>query len=115
MESIRNNKRSPVSLPSGSSRLVKFAPGTHDYPDGTLESLETSRASVRAYLDGPAPVLEHLTEDAPEMKAGELVLLLRDSEDLDLLHRMKADPRKTVSQAAEKRLSALEDMTAGDE
>ena len=126
MTLIRNNKTSPVSLPLKDSKaLLLFKPGVHDYPDEKLDALDTSRASVRAYLEpaknGEPAVIEVVREDSgrvdpppPEepKTAAELVDEIKGSVDLERLMRLaKEDQRSTVVNAAANRLEEL----TGDE
>jgi hypothetical protein len=117
MAIVRNRKSAPISLPlKGDPKrpmpeLLTFKPGEHEYPEEKLERLDMSRKAVRAYFEAPKneiPPLEVVTDDSPRQKAAELVEMIQSSENTDWLREvLDKDDRKTVRDAAEKRLNDL--------
>ena len=124
---VRNNKTAPVSLPlKKGKKLLPLKPGTHNYPEAMVSQIDTSRTSVRSYLEsagpGVLPVIEIDPEgmdraDAltagPQKTAAEPVVEIKDMVDVDQLQRFLAeDQRSTVTGAARKRLDELQEMVS---
>ena len=128
MTLVRNNKTSPINLPAGRT-LIAFRPGTHDYPDQMLNQIEMSRKSVRAYMEpgpkGETPALEldpdgagspDAPPDGDAMNAKETIEVIKQSSDVELLHRLaRDDTRKTVVIAAQHRLDELQELAAANQ
>ena len=131
MTLIRNNKTARVGLPMEGGKTLYFEPGTHEYSQEDLESLQDQRAAVRAYLvpQGNTPaVLEMVDEDvrtdpvpdpdpptAPDpppldkKSAAEMKDLIAKADDPEWLREVLAnDPRSTVMSAADHRLAQLQ-------
>jgi len=129
MPIVRNRKGANVNLQSGKI-LVEFKSGDHEYGQDLLDGLDMSRAVIRAYFDGPDPVLSvlngsdtvpeatqepedpEITIDEPEeplpTKAVELAAALKTCNDVELLKNLaENDERSTVCNAALKRLEVL--------
>lgn len=117
---VKNRKPSRVGLPTvaGSKRpTVQFDPGTHDYPEEDMNSLNTASKAVRSYLEGDDPVLS-IVDGGPERadpkpparkSAAELKDLIAESNDLDWLRMvLNEDDRTTVKAAADQRIADVE-------
>lgn len=126
MPLIRNNKPSRVGLATTDGKVVYFDPGTHEIAADVIESIDTSRKDVSAYLDGAKPVIEVVDEsgeavppaaELPEeptpepekQSAADLVAKVKESDDPAWLRSLlETDDRKSVIKAADKRLAELE-------
>lgn len=123
MTVVRNNKSSSVGLPAG-DLIIQFAPGAHEYPTALIESLDMSRAAVRAYFEGDSPVLEKDPDDVarivpnepPKRSAKTMVHLISESVDLGMLRKIsEEDERKTVVKAATERLDELQNLSVSED
>jgi hypothetical protein len=62
MPLIRNRKPSRVGLATTDGGIFHFEPGTHEYSAADIQSIDTTRKDVCAYLEGADPVIAVVDE-----------------------------------------------------